>query len=446
MLFHPRRAACSLTILALLAPARAAAQNADGILLGMEAVTTAGAVVAVSGDAASAYYNPAGLAGLVASTVQASGSAYSVSAMHLGRFVVTTLPWTRTEQSVGTTSFYSVPSLVTYGFRVRPGLGVAAGVWVPSHEELAFTSDLHSEGAWTPGGSVTHASYEQHLSLSQKLERTYFGAAAGLAVASGVRLGLSGFLTYDAAEDVVNLFAVAITDSPVPEERGGTVSVTSSGKPRQFALRFGAGLQWDVTSILALGIAVKTPSVVLAQQGGTTTTVSVTALVPGSPPAIAFSRGQSDPMRLAEPWRITAGGAAALGAVSLRMEGDWQAPASGQRGVVNVRLGALYDAGDIRWGAGLFSDRTRNVASSGELAVDYYGATAGLFYRPAPVQKARTRGEAWDLWTNLGVRYAHGMGHATGFGIAPLGGTQPPPSAPVRVDTLTITLGGVVQF
>lgn len=68
------------------------------------------------------------------------------------------------------------------------------------------------------------------------------------------------------------------------------------------------------------------------------------------------------------------------------MEADWQAPTSGQRGVVNARLGALYDAGDLRWGAGFFTDRTRNIGSSG------------------------------------------------------------PPSATVRVDTFTVTLGGLVQF
>jgi len=409
-------------------------------------VTTAGAVVAVSGDAATAYYNPAGLAALDGPTVQVSGSAYSASATHLGRFVETTLPWTSTHQSVDTTSFYSVPSVITYGFRVRPGFGVAVGVWVPSHEEMTFTSDLHSEGAWAPGGSVTHASYEQHLSASLKIERTYFGVAGGLAVAPGVRLGLSGFLTYDAAENFASVFGAATTDSPVPEERGGTVSISASGKPSQFAFRFGGGAQWDVTPGLTLGVAVKTPSVVLAREGVTTTTGSLTALFPGVPPTIAFGQDQGEPLRLTEPWRITAGGATSLGALSLRAEADWQAPASGQRGVVNGRLGALYGAGDVRWGGGLFTDRARNVAGSGGLVVDYYGATGGVFYRPVPVREARARGGAWDLWTNLGVRYAHGTGQATGFAIAPLGGSEAPPSATVRIDTLTFTLGGVVQF
>jgi len=120
----------------------------------MEAITTAGAVVAVTGDAATAYYNPAGLAGLEGPTVQVSGSAYSASVMRLGRFVETTLPWTKTDQSVRTTSLYSVPSVAAYGFRVRPGFGVAAGIWVPSHEcQFAEGRDPAFAEAFPPGSA-----------------------------------------------------------------------------------------------------------------------------------------------------------------------------------------------------------------------------------------------------------------------------------------------------
>jgi hypothetical protein len=261
-----------------------------------------------------------------------------------------------------------------------------------------------------------------------------------------LRVGLSGFVTYDSAEDFVSLFAVATTDSPVPEERGATVSVTSSGAPSQFALRFGGGIQWDVAPWMTLALAVKTPSVVLARQGAITTRVSGTALLPGVPPTIVFAQDAGEPLRLTEPWRITLGGAAVVGAFSLRAEADWQAPVAGQRGVANVRLGVLHDRGDVRWGAGLFTDRTRNLASSGGFVVDYYGGTAGVFYRPGPVQAARARGGTWDLWTSVALRYAYGTGDATGLGIAPLGGSQAPPSAPVRVDNVTFSLGGVVQF
>jgi hypothetical protein len=135
-----------------------------------------------------------------------------------------------------------------------------------------------------------------------------------------------------------------------------------------------------------------------------------------------------------------------VGAWSLRAEADWQAPIAGQRGVGNARVGALHDGGDVRWGAGLFTDRSREVPSSGSLLVDYYGATAGLSYRPPPVRAHRARGEAWDLWAGLALRYAYGTGEARGVGIAPLGGSEAVPTARVRVDVVTVTLGGLVQF
>jgi hypothetical protein len=412
----------------------------------MEAATTGGAVLATKGDAAAAFYNPAGLATLEGPSVQVSGSAYSLSALRFGNFVDTLLPWTTTEQSVRTTSLYSVPAVAAYGFRFRPGLGVAAGVWVPSHEVVAFTSDLLSEGAFAPGGSVTRASYEQHLSLSEKLDRTYFGAAAGLALGARLRVGLSGFVTYDSAEAFVSVAAAATTDSPVPSEHGATFTVTSSGAPAQFAFRFGGGVQWDVTPWLTLAFAVKTPSLLISRSGTVSTTSELSVLLPGSPPTFVFVHDSGAPLRLTEPWRLAAGGAAVVGAWSLRAEGDWQSAAADQHAVGNARVGALYDGGDIRWGAGLFTDLSREVPSSSALRVDYYGATAGVFYRPPPVRAARARGGTWDVWTNLAVRYAYGIGGAMGVAIAPLGGDVAVPTARVRVDVLTLTLGGLVQF
>ena len=448
MTFRLPRAPRPLVLLALLAlrAGHAAAQNADGILLGMEAATTGGAVLATAGDPATAFYNPAGLAAVDGPSVQFSASAYSVSTMRLGHFVDTTLPWTTAEQSVRASSLYSVPAVAAYGLRLRDGLGVAAGVWVPSHDVVAFASELRTEGPWAPGGSVTRATYEQHLSLSQKLDRTYFGAAAGMALRPGVRVGLSGFVTYDAAEEFVSLFAVATTDSPVPAERGATASVTSSGAPTQLAFRFGAGAQWEVSPALVLAFAAKTPSLAFARSGTVSTIASATSLLPVAPPAIAFVQDRGAPLRLAEPWRLSAGGAVAAGAWSLRAEADWQAAVSGRQDVVNARLGALHRGADVRWGAGLFTDRSGADPGTGALAVDFYGATAGVSLRPWPVRAARRAGGAWDVWTSVAVRYATGRGEARGLAVAPLGGGGAPPTASVRVDDLTVSLGGLVRY
>src|SRR6516165_6032428 len=112
---RPSRAAFVLTVLVA---GRAGAQNADGILLGAEAALTGGAVLATAHDAAGAYYNPAGLAALPASTLQVSGSVYQLSSVRLGSFVRTTLPWTRLDQTLTATDWNTVPSVAVYGFRL----------------------------------------------------------------------------------------------------------------------------------------------------------------------------------------------------------------------------------------------------------------------------------------------------------------------------------------
>lgn len=438
-----------VALLALAAPGgRAAAQNADGILLGPEASMAAGAVLATARDAAGAYYNPAGLAALEGSSVQISGSVYEASSTRLSSFISTALPWTRVEETVTAVSAYSVPAVVAVGLRLRPGLGVAAGVWVPVHREASFVSSLRSAGPYAPGGSVTSAEYEQHLSVSQTADRTYFGAAAGLALSPRLRAGLAAFASYDSAEEFVSVFSAARTDSPVPGESGATASVALSGAPFQVAARVAGGLQWDVSPSLAVALSARSPSVALARGGTVSAVASGTALLPGAPPAVFFLYERGEALRLSEPWRLAAGGALALGPWSLRAEADWQAPRDGLSGVANARVGLLHDAGaNVRFGAGLFTDRSRASDRAASTDVDYLGATAGASYRPPPVAAARARGEAFDLWTSLAVRYAYGRGDAQGLALDPFGtGAAPPGSGPVEAHVLSLSIGGHVQY
>lgn len=439
--------ALALLVLALLG-APVEAQNADGVLMGAEAAVTGGAVLATTREAAGAFYNPAGLAALEGATLQVSGSAYQLSSMRLERFVVTTLPWGRTSETVRTTSWSAVPAVAAYGYRPRSGLGLAVGIWVPAREEVAFVSTLRSAGPFVPGGAVTSAEYEQRLSLSQKQERTYVGAAAGLAVGRGVRAGLSAFVVHDRSEEFVDLFAIATTDSPIPEERGGTVSISQRGTPTRIAARFGAGLQWDVSRALTLAFAAKTAALELTRDGAVSTVISRTSLFPGADPSIGLEEVGSAPALAVEPWRLAAGGAVSLGAWSLRAEADWQAAESGRRAVVNGRLGVLHDYdADLRWGAGVFTDRSRARSDSGALDVDFYGVAAGLDYRPPQVRAARGGGGSWDVRGSVAVRYAAGFGKARSLEIDLLGaGAQAPGSATVRVHALSVTIGGFVQF
>ena len=148
--------------------------------------------------------------------------------------------------------------------------------------------------------------------------------------------------------------------------------------------------------------------------GGETTVVQAASLLPGATPAVTFGLAPNPVNGISEPWRVAAGSAVALGGTSLRAEVDWQAPRAGRQGVLNGRAGLLRTATpDFAWGMGLFTDRSREVARSGALAVDYYGVAAGVDYRPPPVRAARQPGAVWDMRASLAVRYALGFGEVT---------------------------------
>lgn len=436
----------AIALLLACAAGAAGAQNADGVLLGSEAAVTGGAVLATTRDAAGAFYNPAGLGALEGTSVQVSASAYEASTVRLPGFVTTTLPWAQLEETVRTSTVYMIPSVAAFGVRLRGGIGVAAGAWVPTHREAAFTSDVQSSGPWTPGGLVTRADYRQTLSFTQRLQRTHFGAAAGLALHPRLRAGLAAFLAYDRAEEFLSLVASIATDSPVPEERGGTLTFAASGAPVQLAARLSAGLQWDVGPSLTLALGARTPSLPLARRGSFSTASTGAVLFPGIEPILYSAVSSAAPTRLEEPWRLAAGASTLVRRWSLRAEADWQASGGGRRGVWNGRLGALRDGGDLRVGAGVFTDRARERPSPGELVADFYGVAAGVDYRPPLVRAARGDG-GWDVRTSIAVRYALGVGEVTGIALDPFGlGAAPPAARATRLHAVSVSVGGLARF
>jgi hypothetical protein len=427
---------------------RAAAQNADGVLLGTEAALTGGAVLSTSHDAVGAYYNPAGLGALSGSTLQVSGSAYKLSSLRLRGFVSTSLPWTRVEETVRSTDWSSVPSVAVYGFRLSPRVGLALGLWVPARESVALVSTLHSAGPYAVGGA-TRVDYTQQIAITQHLERTYLGAAAGVELRPGLRLGSSLFLVHQRYEQFLDGVFALLTDSPDPAERGATASLSTRGAPLQIAARFGAGVQWDPSPSLSVAAAAKSPSVALWTSGSVTTVTASASLLPGGSPSVAFSQAAASPSRIAEPWRLAAGCALALGRASLRAEVDWQAPGERSHGVLNGRLGLQSEASeDLRWGMGLFTDRTREGGTSGSLAVDFYGVAAGLDYRPPQVRAARGPAAAWDMRASLAVRYALGTGRVLRVESDPFSPEAAPSTshATALAQALSINIGAMLQL
>jgi hypothetical protein len=429
---------------------RAAAQNADGVLLGTEAALTGGAVLATAHDAAGAFYNPAGLAAIPGSTLQVSGSAYQLQSLRLAHFVSTTLPWARLDQTVTSTDFSAIPSVGAYGYRLSPRVGAAVGVWVPAQNSLVLLSDVHSTGPFTAGGSTVQIDYTQRIALTQRIVRTYFGAAMGFALRPSLNVGVAGFLVYQREETFFDLSAGALAGGTNPAQVGGTASVSIRGAPSAFALRLTAGAQWTLSPEVTIAAAVKSPAVSLVTLGSISTSVEFASLLPGSPPSIGVAIAQTTPDRIAEPWRLSVGAELGVLGASVRPELDWQAPEGGRRGVLNARVGLRRDVNaDLAWGVGLFTDRSRERTGSGNLVVDYYGIAAGVDLRPPQVRAARGVGGTWDMRASLALRYSVGFGEAqrlTANAIESSGAAAPSANARVVAHSLTVSLGGTAQF
>jgi hypothetical protein len=375
-------------------------------------------------------------------TLQLSGSAYQLSRIELRGFVRTTLPWTRIDQSLTASDWSTVPSVAAYGYRVSPRLGVAFGVWIPVSASLSLVSTVHSAGPLPDSG--VQVDYTQQIAITQRTESSYFGAAAGFALRPGLRVGASAFLVYDRVEQFLDVFAGALTTST---QSGATASASVRGTPSQLAARLGLGVQWDVAPSWTIAAAVKTPALVLRPLGGFTTVVQSATVLPGTPPSIEFMQGSTSVTGSDEPWRVALGTAVGAGSTNVRAELDWQAPRAGRTGVVNGRVGLLRAATpDLSWGAGIFTDRSRELVRSGSISVDFYGVAAGVDYRPPPVRSARPPGATWDVRTSLAVRYAAGWGEVQRLQANPFGATPAPSSSDVFAHSLAVNLGALLQF
>jgi hypothetical protein len=232
---------------------------------------------------------------------------------------------------------------------------------------------------------------------------------------------------YASSSSTIDLDTGITTTSTDPLQQGAHIDVSLRSNQTTLATRAQVGLQWDATAALRLALVLRSPAVRVITWGQSSRVTSLAVFLPGSAPQQAQLFEQLEPtggLSIVEPGRIGGGGAWTRGDWSARLEAEWspalQRLQASELASWNFRAGVLHQWDrDLAVGAGVFYDGARTRASDGTVALNTWGLSGGVDYRPAKVVEAMGGLGSWDLKTGIAVRLTYGVGKGPGMTVVP---------------------------
>jgi long-chain fatty acid transport protein len=251
------RLALAATLVMLTAlPAVARDDNRQNYLLGERAAGMGGAFVALTGDATSTYYNPAGLAGLYQKGISLSASAYQVSLESYSRILDLQAGTDRLAGDMTSSTFATFPSSIVYLLPLDanrdPGAFhqvVAFSVLVPDQDKLKAVIDM-------PVGNLQ---FELKGTFANQDQTYWIGPTWAMSM-GGLRVGFSAFATVHQTEFQANLAVKlgVVNSSGNTEYRYGASVEERSGTTASALLQLGA--QLDLTDRWTAGLTIRSPT------------------------------------------------------------------------------------------------------------------------------------------------------------------------------------------
>ena len=427
-------------MLAASIPSAARAGNEEGVLVGNEAAMTGGAVTAVIDDGTATWFNPAGLAHVARTQVDASGSATQLRVAETPELLSSA---SGASADGGYYELNGIPSAVTGSRQLEPGLVLAFGIFVPSAVNHTDRVRLDDAGAATPT--------TWHLVQQENVQQYYAGIALGWSVASNLRLGFAAFGLYRQASTVSQFFGGRAGDDGFVDGVSAISSLQSAG------VGLSVGMQWELTPGLHLGVALRSPALQLGVlRRSTFTAISATG------EGVFFSPG--DDMGLTPRVDLVAPAQLRIG-VAWRFDRGWVGidadlsheliiPELGldRRWLVNVRVGGRYEVDEgVSIGAGLFTDLSpiRRIQTYGETRIDFLGGSLG-FEMHTPHRMAEGEQAPTIVFSQtFALRYALGIGSIGGLRFDT---TQPDDSqvsvnaTRTTVHELALHVGSALEF
>jgi hypothetical protein len=417
----------AVAALAALAAAAARAGSPDSVPLSPEAAIAAQAVLASDDVGGGGWYNPASLAAVTRSSVQVGASAYSESATVLHGASQVSLPWGTLSGDVRSLRYSSVPSVLSYSFRLRDGLGVSLGVWTPYHNYDGGSVILSSSGNYPGTPLPIPTTFSQSYAYTERRDDTWYGAAIGWQATPRLRVGVMLQGSYSTDTWTIDLNAVLKTTSGTFS--GSHVSFSERGDQMVIGVRPLLGLQWEVTERLRIAAAMRGPYYRIGGWGPIDTFRSFAIdMPPPAPNGQALIATETKPDRgnfaQVEPVRLYGGLRWAAGDWAVSGEVDWHPALDGEFGQFregwNARVGCTKLVNpDLKVGLGVFSDSASEVGTATRSSMRYAGLTAGAIYRAKAVVKAQKGANDWDLLTGIAGRLAYGWGTYRGIFLAP---------------------------
>jgi len=382
------------------------AGNEEGVLIGNEAAMSGGAVTAVIDDGTAVWFNPAGLAHVTRTSVDASGSATQLRIAETPELLSSA---SGASADGGYYELNGIPSAVTGARLLEPGLVLAFGIFVPSAVNHTDRVQLRD----TVDGVTT----TWQLVQQENVQQYYGGISLGWSASSNVRVGLSVLGLYRQISTVSQFFGGADGTDGFVDGVSALSSLQSAG------VGLALGVQWEMVPGLHLGASIRSPALQLGVLRRSTFTA-----IAASRDGIIFEPGDDmglvPRVDLVTPAQLRTG-------LALRLDRGWVAidvdisheMSALELGIerpwlVNVRVGGRYEVDPgVSVGAGLFTDLSpvRRIQTYGETQIDFYGGSLGLELHTPHRMAEGEQAPTIVFSQTFALRYAFGLGTIGGL-------------------------------
>ncbi len=410
--------AASAVVAASLLAAHGVAAAGDTPPLGNDAALAGGAMVAAGRGGSMAWYNPAGLGANRRRRLEATAQLFTLRLRGVDDGLVTSLAAGSLRSPIRGRELQVVPNSTSFVLHVAPAVSVALALFVPDNDEINV--DEFKEGR---RGAIQYA---QQVKVSFTRRRYDFGPSVGWEIAPEVRIGCGAYLVYEKVAYSSRVWALGHDQIRGHEK---FVQNEASQDVRSWGGELVAGVQWQPTRYLHLGLAIRSPRFWFSRRSVRS---SVEASGGRDPEAGSYGeltyvpRFATGLVRTNEPVRGTAGIAYEWPRGTLSVEADVSAARRRSTDADELRAAWAMRAGvrarvtrQIWLGGGLFTARSALVSADEFLDFDldsYGGSLSGALVRPVRLGR-RERAHRIVFNTTVAVRYAFSVGRAGSLGI-----------------------------